>query len=106
MNELPSDLPLPLEHDAHSAGGSAVSARPLAAPEDERRERQLAALYELWRAVPYTAVDRLLQMLAERATAALDAHTCSLLMRERGGRQARQAQHPQHVPVRGQERGA
>lgn len=51
----------------------------------ERRERQLAALYELWRAVPHTAVDRLLQLLAERATACLDAHTCSLLLRERGG---------------------
>nr|CAA9251549.1 Sporulation kinase E [uncultured Armatimonadetes bacterium] len=54
-------------------------------PGEERRERQLAALYELWRAVPYTAVDKLLQMLAERATAAMDAHTCSLLLRERGG---------------------
>ena len=53
--------------------------------EAERRERQLAALYELWRAVPGTAVDRLLQMLAERAAHALDAHTCSLLLRERGG---------------------
>lgn len=53
--------------------------------EAERRERQLAALYELWRAVPGTAVDRLLQMLAERAANALDAHTCSLLLRERGG---------------------
>lgn len=53
--------------------------------DDGRRERQLAALYELWRAVPYTAVDRLLQLLAERAAQAFDAHTCSLLLRERGG---------------------
>ncbi len=52
---------------------------------EQRRERQLAALYELWRAVPGVAVDRLLQMLAERAASALDAHTCSLLLRERGG---------------------
>lgn len=64
---------------------ASTAARHRAVSEDERRERQLAALYELWRAVPHTSVDRLLQMLAERVTAALDAHTCSLLLRERGG---------------------
>ncbi len=85
MNKSGSDLLLPTGSDARAGDGGAASPRLLAVSEDERRERQLAALYELWRAVPYTAVDRLLQMLAERATAALDAHTSSLLLRERGG---------------------
>lgn len=74
-----------LATDVSTASRGANGGAALAGSEDERRERQLAALYELWRAVPYTAVDSLLQMLAERATAALDAHTCSLLLRERGG---------------------
>jgi signal transduction histidine kinase len=51
----------------------------------ERRERQVAALYELWRGVPDTDPSRLLQRIAERVTAAMDGHTCSLLLRERGG---------------------
>ncbi len=53
--------------------------------EYDRRERQIAALYELWRALPQTESSRLLQMVAERATVTMDAHTCSLLLRERGG---------------------
>ncbi len=53
--------------------------------EHERRERQISALYELWRALPQTESSRLLQMVAERATVTMDAHTCSLLLRERGG---------------------
>jgi signal transduction histidine kinase len=56
-----------------------------AVAENERRERQVAALYELWRGIPDTEPDRLLQRFAERVTAAMDAHTCSLLLRERGG---------------------
>jgi signal transduction histidine kinase len=55
-----------------------------AAVELEKRERQLSALYELWRATPYTDPGRLRQMLTERATAAMDAHACSLLLRDRG----------------------
>lgn len=57
----------------------------LVVAENERRERQTAALYELWRSVPHTDTNRLLQRIAERATAALDGHSCSLLLRERGG---------------------
>lgn len=87
MKKPPFD-PMPMPANPPDGELQAPEQRPqrlFAAPDDERRERQLAALYELWRAVPYTSVDRLLQMLAERATAALDAHTCSLLLRERGG---------------------
>ncbi len=61
--------------------GGAVRSR----VEHERRERQISALYELWRALPQTEPSRLLQMVAERATVTMDAHTCSLLLRERGG---------------------
>lgn len=50
----------------------------------ERRERQLAALYELWRSAPQTDMGRMLQQVAERVTAAMDAHTCSVFLRERG----------------------
>src|SRR5262245_11980879 len=56
-----------------------------AVAENEARERQVSALYELWRGVPFTEPDRLLQRFAERVVAAMDAHTCSLLLRERGG---------------------
>ena len=50
----------------------------------ERRERQLAALYELWRFAPHTELERLLKHVTERAVAALDAHTGSVFLRERG----------------------
>ena len=50
----------------------------------ERRERQLAALYELWRSAPHTELERLLKHVTERAVAALDAHTGSVFLRERG----------------------
>ena len=50
----------------------------------ERRERQLAALYELWRSTPHTDLERLLKNVTERAMAALDAHTGSVFLRERG----------------------
>ena len=53
--------------------------------ENERRERQIATLYELWRAAPGSDPDLLLQRFTERAVSALDAHTCSLLLRERNG---------------------
>ncbi|MBC8101198.1 MAG: GAF domain-containing protein [Cytophagales bacterium] len=57
-----------------------------AVAENERRERQLWTLYELWRAVPQNVeLNRLLQMIVERVTSAMDAHTCSLMTRERGG---------------------
>ncbi len=51
----------------------------------ERRERQISALYELWRAAPLTEEKRLLQMIADRAVAVMDAHTCTLMQRERNG---------------------
>jgi two-component system, NtrC family, sensor histidine kinase HydH len=54
------------------------------ATELERRERQLASLYELSRIAPEVPTERLLKMLAERATVAMEAHTCSILLRERG----------------------
>ncbi|GAB4451271.1 MAG: hypothetical protein OHK0029_00140 [Armatimonadaceae bacterium] len=62
-----------------------------AVAEVERRERQIAALYELWRSVPHTDMGRLLQRIAERAVAALDAHTCSLMLRDRNGDTLRMA---------------
>jgi two-component system, NtrC family, sensor histidine kinase HydH len=55
-----------------------------AVAELERRERQLAALYELWRSAPHTELERLLKNVTERAVAALDAHTGSVFLRERG----------------------
>lgn len=55
-----------------------------AGAELERRERQLAALYELWRSAPQTDLTRLLKNVTERAVAALDAHTGSVFLRERG----------------------
>ncbi len=85
MNSTTPNLPSREAEEQNFAAAAAGGASDRGASEGERRERQLAALYELWRAVPYTAVDRLLQMLAERAAAAMDAHTCSLLMRERLG---------------------
>lgn len=51
---------------------------------DERREQQISALYELWRTLPQTESSRLFQMVAERATTSMEAHTCTLLLRERG----------------------
>ncbi|WP_309714948.1 GAF domain-containing protein [Armatimonas sp.] len=67
--------------------GSIASAPPRpssAGVELERRERQLAALYELWRAAPHTDLERLLKNVTERVVAALDAHTGSVFLRERG----------------------
>lgn len=62
-----------------------------ATAESERRERQVAALYELMRSIPHTDADRLLQRIAERVVSAMDAHTCSLLLRDRGGEVLRMA---------------
>jgi signal transduction histidine kinase len=67
------------------AAATARAGTAAAAANGERRERQISALYELWRAVPHTDTGRLLQMVAERATAAMDAHTCSVLLREKNG---------------------
>ena len=61
------------------------SPRPSSAvAELERRERQLAALYELWRSATHTELGRLLKNVTERAVAALDAHAGSVFLRERG----------------------
>lgn len=68
-----------------SAGARSTGSSMRFKVEHERRERQISALYELWRALPQTESSRLLQMVAERATVTMDAHTCSLLLRERGG---------------------
>lgn len=51
----------------------------------DRREQQITALYELWRGLPGTDAGGLLQRITERAATALDGHTCSLILRERGG---------------------
>jgi signal transduction histidine kinase len=73
-----------LDADLHGVEEAIVGFAAVA--ENERRERQLWALYELWRAVPQNAeLNRLLHMIVERVTAAMDAHTCSLMTRERGG---------------------
>lgn len=53
--------------------------------EGERWERQLDSLYELWRTTPYTDTERLLPRVAERVTTAMGGHTCSVLLRDRGG---------------------
>ena len=52
--------------------------------ENLRRERQIGALHDLWLAIPHTEPSRLYRMLTERVIAAMDGHTCSLLLRERG----------------------
>jgi|GEM_PF-1119313 len=62
-----------------------VSEYRTAVAETERRERQILSLYELWRSTASTNRERLLQHITERVTTALDAHTCSLLLRDRGG---------------------
>ncbi len=80
----PQAIPFPIP-------GATLSITQAALAENERRERQIAALYELWRAVPHTQSNRLMQMIAERVTTALDAHSCSLLLRERGGDTLRMA---------------
>lgn len=54
------------------------------AAENLRRERQIGALHDLWLAIPHTEPSRLYRMLTERVIAAMDGHTCSLLLRERG----------------------
>ncbi len=69
---------------AHRAPVVSTTTRSQAGIELERRERQLAALYELWRAAPQLEMERLLQLVAQRVTLAMDAHTCSVLLRERG----------------------
>jgi len=76
---------------AFSIPGATLSISQAALAENERRERQVSALYELWRAVPHTEPSRLMQLIAERATAAMDAHSCSLMLRERGGDTLRMA---------------
>jgi signal transduction histidine kinase len=63
------------------------AAAPLAdalAAESRLRERQIGALHDLWLAIPFTEPSRLYRMLTERVIAALEGHTCSLLLRERG----------------------
>jgi signal transduction histidine kinase len=57
----------------------------VAVAENERRGRQISALYELWRSVGQTEPGRLLQRITERAVSVMDAHSCSVLLRERGG---------------------
>lgn len=54
------------------------------AQDSQRRERQIAALHDLWLAIPFTEPSRLYRMLTERVIAAMEGHTCSLLLRERG----------------------
>lgn len=50
----------------------------------ERRERQLFSLHELARGLPDLGLDALMRWVVERAVSALDAHTGSLFLRERG----------------------
>lgn len=50
----------------------------------ERRERQLFSLHELARGLPDLGIDALMRWVVERAVSALDAHTGSLFLRERG----------------------
>lgn len=68
-----------------AVAGAARPRNSAVAHETRQRERQLAALYDLWRAVPHTDATRLLPMIAERVAEAFDGHTCSLLLRDRGG---------------------
>ena len=69
----------------HTGSVTSTPSRPSSAGvELERRERQLAALYELWRAAPHAELERLLKHVTERVVAALDAHTGSVFLRERG----------------------
>jgi len=50
----------------------------------ERRERQLFSLHELARGLPDLGIEALMRWVVERAVSALDAHTGSLFLRERG----------------------
>ena len=78
-------LPRPYSGQGAVAGNARARHAGTNPSDHEKRERQVSALYELWRAVPQTEPSRLLQMAAERAAVTMDAHTCSLLLRERGG---------------------
>ena len=55
-----------------------------AAADLERKERQLTILHEMSLAIPLLATDRVVRLVVDRAASALDAHTSSLLLRDRG----------------------
>ena len=44
----------------------------------------MTSLEELWRTVPYIEMEHLCPLIIDRATSALEAHTASLFLRERG----------------------
>lgn len=62
----------------------AASAARNASADLERKERQLAVLHEVTLAIPLLATERVVRLVVDRATSALDAHTGSLLLRDRG----------------------
>jgi len=49
-----------------------------------RLRRQMTALEELWRTVPYIEMSHLCPLVIDRAVTALEAHTGSLFLRDRG----------------------
>jgi signal transduction histidine kinase len=49
-----------------------------------RLRRQMTALEELWRTVPHIEMSHLCPLVIDRAVAALEAHTGSLFLRDRG----------------------
>lgn len=61
---------------------SAAAAADVVSETLRREQRQIAGLCELWRAAPHVEPSRLLPMIAERVTTAMQAHTCSLLLRD------------------------
>lgn len=54
------------------------------APGFSRLRRQMTALEELWRTVPYIEMSHLCPLVIDRAVSALEAHTGSLFLRDRG----------------------
>lgn len=54
------------------------------APGFSRLRRQMTALEELWRTVPHIEMSHLCPLVIDRAVSALEAHTGSLFLRDRG----------------------
>jgi signal transduction histidine kinase len=54
------------------------------APGFARLRRQMTALEELWRTVPHIEMSHLCPLVIDRAVSALEAHTGSLFLRDRG----------------------
>ncbi|MFM7321467.1 MAG: sensor histidine kinase [Armatimonadota bacterium] len=72
-----------MKESARTLAAASTTARNASA-DLERKERQLTILHEMSLATPLLATERVVRLVVDRATSALDAHTGSLLLRDRG----------------------